>query len=591
MPQIVKDYWLLLAVGAIIFFGNLGAAPLWDRDEPRNAGCTAEMLRAGEFVVPIFNNELRTHKPIMLYWLMMLSYGVFGINEFGARAVSAFAGMGTLLLTYAIGRNLFGRGAAFWAGLVLASTIMFSVAARAATPDALLILCGTLAIYFFVRGSFGVRAGDALPRMPSGRYVFGMYAAMGLGVLVKGPVGVVLPAAVIGMYLLIVRLPARPPITKGISQALHSLRPFSPPHFLHTCWHMRPLTALLIVGMVAVPWYASVHLRTQGVWTTEFFWIHNVSRASATMEGHSGPPILFYIGAILVGFFPWSVLTVPVALQIRRSLIRQQQVQSDPQVDSSEQQRPAIILLLCWVGVYIGLFSLAKTKLPSYVTPCYPALALLFGHFLNSWQREAKLSVGWIKVGLAHWIILGAAMVIGLPVAAHTWLPGSQWLGIIGTIPLVGGIACWYLLGRQRLALDVGCYSSEFCSVKPARFATPEASAFGSPSEPYAPASGVFREDVDPQDPTGTQHPDTYDRHARPDTYDRHARPEASAFGSRAKRSGACVRAQHLRRDGRGVPCVFHGAGACRDRPTSPGCGAIYKNPTALRSGRSVRAS
>ena len=84
-----RDVLLLFGISGILFLFQLGAAPLWDRDEPRNAGCAAEMLAAGDWVVPVFNAELRTHKPVLLYWLIMSAYQVFGVNEFAARFWSA----------------------------------------------------------------------------------------------------------------------------------------------------------------------------------------------------------------------------------------------------------------------------------------------------------------------------------------------------------------------------------------------------------------------------------------------------------------------------------------------------------------------
>lgn len=433
----IRNQLLLIAVCVLLFFTRLGVAPLWDRDEPRNAGCTAEMMDRGDLVVPVFNDELRTHKPILLYWLMMVSYSVFGVSEFGARAVSAVAGIGTVLLTYHLARRLFDSRTAIFSGVVLASTIMFCVASRAATPDALLILWSTLAIYCFVRGSF---RRDGLPNdqlMPSGKSLYAMYAAMGLGVLTKGPVGLILPTAVVGMYLLVTRLPARQPTTSWWQAAVGNLRAFAPMHFLRTCWDMRPVTALLVAGALALPWYAWVHVRTAGVWTAEFFWIHNVSRASATMEGHSGPPVLFYVVAILFGFFPWSILAIPTGLNVHREVRKC-------------VHRHAYVLLLCWLGVYVGLFSLAQTKLPSYVTPCYPALAIMVGHFVSRWVDRERLPAGWLKVGLLHWGLVGIAMLVGLPLLAGRLLPGSEWLGIMGCIPLGGACVCWWFITGDR---------------------------------------------------------------------------------------------------------------------------------------------
>ena len=89
--------WLIL-LASVVFLTQLGEAKLWDRDEPRNARCAWEMLDRQDWVVPTFNDELRTHKPILLYWLTMSSYIVFGVNEFGARFASAFLAIGTVLL-------------------------------------------------------------------------------------------------------------------------------------------------------------------------------------------------------------------------------------------------------------------------------------------------------------------------------------------------------------------------------------------------------------------------------------------------------------------------------------------------------------
>ncbi len=98
-----RDQLVVLAAAAIVFFTNLGAPQLWDEDEPRNAACAREMLERGDWVVPTFNYELRTQKPVLLYWCMLASYSVFGVNEFAARLPSALFAIGTSLLTYHLG--------------------------------------------------------------------------------------------------------------------------------------------------------------------------------------------------------------------------------------------------------------------------------------------------------------------------------------------------------------------------------------------------------------------------------------------------------------------------------------------------------
>src|SRR5262249_27299954 len=146
--------------------------------------------------------------------------------------------------------------------------------------------------------------------------VVAMYGAMGLGVLAKGPVGLVLPTAVIGMFLLIVRLPKRAEGAEAWSVPsflMQVLAPFEPQHFVRTCWSIRPLTAIFAAAVGALPWYWGVGLATNGEFLRSFFWEHNLGRATASMEHHSGT-IFFYPLTILVGFFPWSVFAVPLAI-------------------------------------------------------------------------------------------------------------------------------------------------------------------------------------------------------------------------------------------------------------------------------------
>jgi len=464
MSELSRHRLLLIAIAATVFFVNLGEPRLWDRDEPRNAGCAVEMLDRGDWVTPYFNDEIRTHKPVLLYWLIMSAYSVFGVTEFAARLWSALLAIGTVLCTYHIGRRLFSPRVGFWAGIVLASSLMFDVAARAATPDSVLIFFGAAAIAVYVHSTFAAPQADSSGRprpvlKVEGRYfpthwrpLVAMYALMGMGVLAKGPVGLVLPTAVIGMFLLIMRLPADaasggsetagPGLTasRRWRAALgRLLRPFAPRHFFSTCRVMRPGLALLVVALVAGPWYVWVTIRTGGAWTEGFFLEHNFGRASAAMEGHSGLPVIYYVVAVLVGFFPWSVLAGPVAIDLVRRGGRR------------DAWRPGQVLALCWIGVYVGLFSLAQTKLPSYVTPMYPALALLTAVYLDRWVRGRVLTPEvWSRLAWGSLVVAGVGLCIAFPIVASRYLPGDELIGLVGLAPLAGGCAALVLSARGR---------------------------------------------------------------------------------------------------------------------------------------------
>src|SRR3954447_6304158 len=118
--------------------GN-GRVSLWDRDEPRYAGCTREMRSSGDWIHPTFNAEPRYHKPILVYWLMLAGTAIGGDNPFGARLVSAVFGTGTCLLIWGFGRRLLGKPAGLLAALMLTTAPMMVVESKLATTDATLL--------------------------------------------------------------------------------------------------------------------------------------------------------------------------------------------------------------------------------------------------------------------------------------------------------------------------------------------------------------------------------------------------------------------------------------------------------------------
>jgi 4-amino-4-deoxy-L-arabinose transferase-like glycosyltransferase len=257
---------------------------------------------------------------------------------------------------------------------------------------------------------------------------------MGCGVLTKGPIGVVLPTATIGLFLMIMRAPK---VEYGADTSwrgalMNTARWVgnlcSPRLFFRTVWGMRPLTAVAMMILVAGPWYALVGYRTDGEFLAGFFGVHNFGRFLNAMENHRGP-IIYYLIAIAIGFFPWSVFFAPGFVNMRKDLT------------AASPWRAGYVMVGSWLAVWVGFFSIAGTKLPSYVAPAYPALALFMGAFVDRWLREpavltkAASRLAWGTVALA-----GVGMLVALPIVAHIFLNDDWSLALVGLIPLVAAV-------------------------------------------------------------------------------------------------------------------------------------------------------
>jgi 4-amino-4-deoxy-L-arabinose transferase-like glycosyltransferase len=472
MTKAVKHSLLIVAVGCLAFLTNLGATDLWDEDEGFFGGCAAEMYAHHDWIVPRFNGEVFSHKPPFMYWMMMLGFETFGVSPFAARIGSALAGIATALVTYHLGRRLFCAEVGLWAGLIMCSGLMFNVVARAATPDCYLVLFFTLALYLYsLRSTIAenIAAGSAetdlpnapanaratRPTMPSLGVSALLYTVMGLAVLVKGPIGFLLPMAGIGLYLLCTsprsELPAE---ATRLARWQRNLAPFGPLNFLRCLWSMKPLLAMAIVLLVAGPWFVCVAVQTNGQFPAEFFGVHNFGRFMHAMEQHRGTP-LYYPVMIALGFFPWSVFALPTALDLIR------------RVRSQDRWSDGCILLVCWAAVIVGLFTLAGTKLPNYVLPAYPALALLTACFLHRWMHVPRAVPSWQpRLCLGLLVVVGAACLIGFPFVAQWHVQGQLFLakfqtsqalidelptiGLLGLFPFLGGAIALYFSQRGR---------------------------------------------------------------------------------------------------------------------------------------------
>lgn len=349
---------LLLSASVLLFFYRLDSLSLFDADEPAYAEAAREMLVSGDWITPHFNFRPRFDKPILFYWLIALAYKWFGVGEYAARFWSAASATGLTLSIYRFGRQRLGQRAAAIAALAFAANVGTVVLARAAVTDMTLTFCMTWALFCF----FDVFAAADRTRA---RFVFVGYVAMALAVLTKGPIGLLLPGFIIGLFLII----------RGKARAALS--------------RLRVLPGMGLFAVIALPWYGLVLHENGWAFIQGFFVQHHLHRYLGVISGHVGG-MLYFLPVIVLGFFPWSG-TLPDAV---RQLWT---IRSRLRAELTERQE----LLLClwlWCGVVVLFFSFSRTKLPSYIFPAVPALALLVGMAGEVGINERRQAEGWARV-------------------------------------------------------------------------------------------------------------------------------------------------------------------------------------------------
>ena len=348
---------MLLALSAGLLLLRLGKVPLLGPDEPRYARVAVEMQRAHEWVTPTLAGAPWLEKPPLYYWLAGLAYRMFGENEMAARLPAVVAAVSLVGMTAFFGARLLGAAAGLHAGFILATSLLFFAYGRAASMDMLLSACVTLAVGLLALRLCGGAAGWVVPAAG---------AAMGLATLAKGPLGLLLP----GLVLL------------GFAAFTRDLRP------LRLALHPLAIVSFLIV---AGPWYGAI-LADQGRHFVDVFLLnHNVARFTSTVHNHPGP-IFYYMLVLVAVFFPWSALLLPAL------------------AGTKPRRERLDLFLVLWLLLPLAFFSLAGSKLPGYVLPCLPPLALLSG-------RAAARFVA-SEDDLPFWAGRRATALVGLGLAA-----------------------------------------------------------------------------------------------------------------------------------------------------------------------------
>ncbi len=384
--------WLWVGlISYLALFWHLGSIGLVDETEPIFAETSRQMWVTGDWITPVFNGIERFDKPPLIYWLQAWAYSLLGLNEWAVRMPSALAAtvqvMGGTLTLWRFGgssvRVQWRDPQRLWAaglgGTLLATTPLTMIWGRTGVSDMVLVACISSAMWAF----FWAYAGSSAWERRLG--YLGFYLGLGLGTLAKGPVAVVLPGLSVGLFLL----------GQGWDQALKGVR------------QMPWVPGSVLVMAITVPWYVAVIERHGWAYVQDFFGYHNLARFTQVVNNHAAP-WYFYTLVILVGFFPYSVW-LPLAIGRLKPWRRDDW----PRIPPSRQLG---LFSICWLVAVFGFFSVAVTKLPSYLLPLMPAAAVIValewsGQMVTPQKGRIPAS-DWIT-GLAQAGLFGLVALLG----------------------------------------------------------------------------------------------------------------------------------------------------------------------------------
>ena len=407
----------LLVAAVLPYFVNLGASSIWDANEAYYVETPREMIERGDYVNPSFNYEPRFNKPVLSYWVVASLYQLFGVSVGVQRLPIALAGVVMIAAAFYIARAASPHPLApALAALGLAAGPRLFMFSRRILVDMAVTSLMTLTLLCFVLAE----------QYPHRRRLFLtlMYISVGLGVLTKGPVAAVIPAAAFLAYL-------------AAQRELPRLRTMMIP------------TGTLIALAIAAPWYVALYAQHGWTYITEFFIGENVGRFTDTVGVQARGP-LFYLPVVFTDGLPWSLcLPAAVAAWMR------ERHRGDP-------HHRIRTLLLVWIAAIVGIFSLSQTKQDLYIFPIVAAVAALGGDWVARMidrgpAADAQAGRGWLTATL----LLLAVVLVGLGGFVLSVFGAGQTVyvvdgaRIIGGLGVAGGAAIALLAWQRRRAAAV----------------------------------------------------------------------------------------------------------------------------------------
>ncbi len=423
---------LLVVLLAFSIFAGLGQYALQDPDEGRYSDIAANMVRDGSWVTPRLNGIAYYSKPPLYFWLAATSMSLFGFGEAAARLPSALASLLTILLVCHWGWRTRGPRVGLLAALVLASMPLFGLLERAAMVDPVLTLLVTAAAFAGHRAFESAR--------PARRWILAFWVVCALTILTKGPLGVVLSAAPLGLVLVLQRNGA----------ALRAL--------------LRPDGPVLML-LVASPWFVAMASQNEG-YLHQFLYENNVQRFTNGGRFGRTQPWWFYVPILLGGLLPWSLLLPASLARAWRDRGR-----------AAPDRLGASTLWLAGLLLPLAFFSISTGKLAYYLLPCCPPAALLIADFLirspgvSRWRAAwlgaplvlLSVSLGLLVSALLSWGYLGPFLSdrFGADVAEQVRTLRRPVAVALASLAAGCGVGAWWAL-RAKPVVALSSYALGF---------------------------------------------------------------------------------------------------------------------------------
>lgn len=412
----LRDILILVLLSLAIYLPGISAVPPMDRDEARFAQASKQMLETGDWIDIRFQDQARHKKPAGSYWLQASSTAVFGKGQtdeiWTYRLPSTLGALIAVLATYALGTLLFGRQAGLIAGALLAASLSLTVEAHLAKTDALLLASVASAQLFLARVYQCRNDPTARPRFSP--WLF--WAALGIGILLKGPIAPMIVALTIIVLVVLGR---------------------------EWRWlgRLRPLGGLLLMLAIALPWFVAIEIKTGG-FLAKAIGGDMLPKLMGGAESHGMPPG-YYLATIWLMFWPGSLFLVPALVGAWRA-----------------RAEPAVLFLAAWVIPTWVILEVVPTKLPHYSLPLFPALAILVAAALTNREGPIGRSIDatWTRVQAYPWTLIGIALAIGLVGVKQRFGDGlDSWTVAAAIIAIAVAVQPLWLLrrGMTQVALVV----------------------------------------------------------------------------------------------------------------------------------------